>query len=147
MVDLAFGRLSSAAKLWSWSGQTLHARFQSVLSALKLPVEKQNSLKPLDPGSLRAGGATWHLKMTEDDEYCRRKGCWLSQKVMEVYVQETTALLFLKRITPESRDLVLALAQPFPQALELCCRHYASLSLPAEVWHVLLQNEKLEQGG
>lgn len=145
VVDLAYGRLPSEAKLWNMSGQTLRVHFQ--LAALKLPVDKRYGFKPLDPGSLRAGGATWHLHMTEDGEYyCRRKGRWLSQKVMEIYGQETTALLYLKRIAPESRDLVLALAQLFPRVDELC-RHYSSLRLPSEVWHVLLQNETLGRGG
>ena len=146
VVDLAFGRLPSSSKLWMWSGQTLRNRFSSVLAALRLPTERKHCLKPLDPGSLRAGGATWHLQVSEDGEYCRRKGRWLSQKVMEVYVQETTALLYLKHVSPDARELVLALAQLFPQVVNLCSQ-YASLSLPPSTWHILLQHETLGQGG
>jgi hypothetical protein len=35
-------------------------------------------------------------------------------KVMEVYVQETTALLYLKRIPKSSRQKVLSVTQLFP---------------------------------
>ena len=134
MVDLAFGGYEGGRRLWGQSGQALRARFQAVLTALRLPTSKNGSLKPLDPGSLRAGGATWHLQCTEDGEHCRGKGRWLSQKVTEVYVQETTALLHLKKIDPAARDLVLTLASWFPRVLELC-RLYSALHLPAEVWH------------
>ena len=36
-------------------------------------------------------------------------------KVMEVYVQETTALLYLKRIPKSSRQKVLSVTQLSPQ--------------------------------
>ena len=140
VVDLAFGDYEGGRRLWGHSGQTLRSRFQAVLAALQLPTAKTGALKPLDPGSLRAGGATWHLQMTEDGEYCRRKGRWLSQKVMEVYVQETTALLYLKKIDPSARDLILAMAGLFPRILELC-QTYKALHLPSVLWCNLLKTE------
>ena len=65
---------------------------------------------------------------------------------MEVYVQETTALLYLKKIDPTAKDLVLTLASLFPRVLELC-RLYSALHLPPEVWYVLLQTEALGRDG
>lgn len=140
VVDLAFGDYEGGRRLWGHSGQTLRSRFQAVLAALRLPTVRAGALKPLDPGSLRAGGATWHLQCTEDGEYCRRKGRWLSQKVMEVYVQETTALLYLKKIDPSARDLILAMAGLFPRILELC-QTYKALHLPSVLWCNLLKTE------
>jgi hypothetical protein len=50
--------------------------------------------------------------MSEDGEFCRRKGRWLNQKVMELYVQEAAALLYLKRIPAFIRQKVLAVFWP-----------------------------------
>lgn len=64
VVDFCFGHLSPSTLLWPWSGQTFRTRFRDVLQALKLPIHKIGDMKALDPGSLRSGGATWHLQMT-----------------------------------------------------------------------------------
>ena len=48
----ASGDKAEGTKLWEQSGQTLRLRFKDLL------VE-------LDVGSLRSGGATWHLQVTE----------------------------------------------------------------------------------
>ena len=111
VVDFCFGSLRPAAPLWPWTGQTFRNRFRVVLSALRLPTQKIGNMKTLDPGSLRSGGATWHLQMTEDGEYTRRKGRWLSTKIMEIYVQETASLLYLKRIPETSRIFTLEMAR------------------------------------
>ena len=140
VVNLAFGRLPETAKLWSWSGQTLRQRFRDVLAALLLPLERRGELKPLDLGSLRAGGATWHLATTENSEYTRRKGRWLSSRVMEIYVQETTALLFLKRVPAPARERVLSLAALFPQVLQQSLK-FSRLSLPFSFWRHLFGHE------
>ena len=62
VLDLAFGGKVENAKLWNKSGQTLRLRFCELLRELHLPVTKYGDMKPLDLGSLRAGGATWHLQ-------------------------------------------------------------------------------------
>ena len=79
-LDLAFGDRLEGSRLWEMSGQTLRVRFKELLRELQLPLEKSGDMKPLDLGSLRAGGATWHLQVTEDSEYCRRKGRWINVK-------------------------------------------------------------------
>ena len=122
------------------SGQTLRQRFRDVLTALLLPTERVGALKALDLGSLRAGGATWHLTMTEDSEYTRRKGRWLNHRVMEIYVQETTSLLFLKKIPETARERVLLLASLFPEVLKLA-HHWNNLRLPFSLWRHLYPQE------
>lgn len=143
VVDLAFGNLPESAKLWCWSGQTLRQRFRGLLVALLLPTQRSGNVKALDVGSLRAGGATWHLTMTEDREYTRRKGRWLSQRVMEIYVQETTSLLFLKKISESSRERVLLLASLFPRLLQKA-KHWNQMRLPPNMWRFLYQQEASE---
>lgn len=111
VTDLAFGHRAEGAKLWEQSGQTLC--LWSKASPRTWTASCTFSwLKPLDLGSSRSGGATWHLQMSEDGEFCRRKGRWLNQKVMELYVQEAAALLYLKRIPAFIRQKVLAVFWP-----------------------------------
>ena len=58
VVELTLGSLAPCQKLWPHSGQTFRSRFKAILEALSLPASPQGTLRPLDPGSLRAGGAT-----------------------------------------------------------------------------------------
>lgn len=107
---------------------------------------KLEGMKALDPGSLRSGGATWHLQLTEDGEYTRRKGRWISAKVMEIYVQETASLLYLKRIPDAARELVLSVAHLFPTVFTKVC-WYVKLGVAPSAWFILLQKEDLEATG
>lgn len=47
-------------------------------------------MRGFDLASLRPGGATLLLR-TEDLELIRRRGRWLSSRVMEIYLQEVMA--------------------------------------------------------
>ena len=58
IVELAFGHLPKDVRLWPYSSQTLRVRFRSLLQALGLPTGVVDGRRPLDLGSLRAGGAT-----------------------------------------------------------------------------------------
>ncbi len=100
VAEMAFSSMSMSQRLWPFSGQTLCLRFKDLLRAVGLPTEKRNGLKPLDLGSLRAGGATWTLQMTESGELCRRRGRWVSQKVMDLYIQEVSSLQYLNFVEP-----------------------------------------------
>ena len=142
VVDFCFGNLQASAPLWPWSGQTFRTRFRDVISALRLPVQKLGDMKALDPGSLRSGGATWHLQTTEDGEYTRRKGRWISAKIMEIYIQESASLLYLKRIPISSRDFVLCMAHLFPPVFAKV-QLYLRLGIAPTAWYVLLQKEVL----
>ena len=142
VVDLAFGEKTEGTRLWEKSGQTLRMRSKELLRELRLPLEKFNGMKPLDLGSLRAGGATWHLQITENSEYCRRKGRWINMKTMEIYVQETTSILYLKRIPSEARTKVLTVANLFPKILQRSIA-LQQANVPKNVWYALHNQEDL----
>lgn len=100
-------------------------------------------MKALDPGNLLSGGATWHFQTTEDGEYTRRKGRWLSPKIMmENYAQETASLWYLKRIPCSSCDFVLMIAHKFPHVFTKV-KFFASAGIATTAWFVLLQKEEL----
>lgn len=58
VVEIAFQHLKPYQKLWPFSGQTMRARFSSLLKANKLDSLPGQLSKGLDLGSLRAGGAS-----------------------------------------------------------------------------------------
>ncbi|CAE7273945.1 rluB [Symbiodinium sp. CCMP2592] len=87
LADIAFSRLQPSSRLWPYSAQTLRRRLDTILEALLIPTAR-NEERPLDLGSFRPGGATYLLQATEDAELVRRRGRWVSHKVMEVYLQE-----------------------------------------------------------
>ena len=139
-VHMAFSKLRPSEKLWNFSGQTLRSRFRSICKALDLPLETCNGLKPLDMGSLRPGGATWILQMTESGELVMRRGRWAAYKVMAIYLQEVSAITYLNRIPLASKSKILRLAENFTMM------HQKALSLwraaiPQECWWQLLQSQ------
>ena len=142
VVDFAYKDLSESDSLWPFSGQTLRTRFRHLLAALKLPTSQVGNMRPLDLGSLRSGGATWHLQVSEDAEYTRRKGRWLSFKVMEIYVQESLALVYLKRISEQSKQINFALARAFTSILDRAKQLHVA-RVPPSLWFKLIQQEDL----
>ena len=141
MIQTAFGRLGPHQRLWPMSGQTFRTRFRSVLTALKLPTTTEGSLKPLDPGSLRAGGASFLLLSTEDSELVRRRGRWSNHRMMEIYVQELTALTYSKHLHPTTLKTVTEVARAFPAVLQKTKRLLAA-KVPVSAWHVIFSTWK-----
>ena len=137
IIGLAFGELRPHHKLWPYSPQTLRLRLKSVLSAMWLPVVGTPMLKPLDLGSFRPGGATHIIQMTEDGELLQRRGRWANRKMMEIYVQEVSSLLYLKQVDPKVRQRVLQLASAFPD-LHRKASAFTAASIPTTVWYILL---------
>eukprot|EP00435_Cladocopium_sp_Y103_P057254 s392_g19.t1 len=94
-LSAMYGGSPLETKIWPFSAATLRKRFADVLRALKLPTEKHGDQKPFSLGSMRPGGATWLLHQTENSEVVRRRGRWISVKVMEIYLQEVVMSVVL----------------------------------------------------
>ena len=141
VAELAFGGMEKSQRLWPFSGQTMRVRFKDVLRALDLPFEKRNGLKPLDLGSLRAGGATWLLQSTESGELVRRRGRWVSQKVMDLYIQEVSSLQYLNHIDASVKSKVMVFARAFPEVLRKAISLHAA-KIDYRVWHILFRQPK-----
>ena len=137
VLQLSFQDLKQHERLWSFSPQTLRNRFQRLLAALRLDQLPAGLSKGLDLGSLRAGGASWMMLVTEDSEMVRRRGRWLSSKIMEIYVQEVSAIQFLHQIPDTTRRLVLAGTDLFPGILQQLLQWHAS-GTPESAWKYLL---------
>ena len=106
VLELAYRQLRPHEKLWPFSGQLLRSRFRQLLSSLGLQTA---GTRTLELSSLRPGAATWLLTVTENAELTRRRGRWISPKVMEIYVQETSAARFMVALTDRQRECVFSL--------------------------------------
>ena len=71
----------------------------------------------MDLGSLRAGGATFLLLLTEDSELVRRRGRWFAHRTMEIYLQEVSSTVFFPSLHSSVKDRILRLATAFPELL------------------------------
>ena len=146
VIVMAFADLAPEAKLWPFSGQTLRARFQRVCDCLGLPDGQTKGKKGLELGSFRPGGATWLLQSSENPELVRRRGRWLSPRVMEIYLQEVEAATFLSDQPVGVRTKVKDTAAAFPALLEKA-KHWHLARVPTSTWFFLLSNSEGEERG
>ena len=135
--ECSFQDLRADDNLWNFSPQTLRSRFQSLLKALRLDVLPPKVARGLDLGSLRAGGASWLMLTSEDSELVRRRGRWLTSKIMEIYVQEVSAIQFLPQLPQRTRLLVIDGAGLFPFLLQKIC-HLHACGIPETAWRFLI---------
>ncbi|CAK9068890.1 Uncharacterized protein SCF082_LOCUS34606 [Durusdinium trenchii] len=138
VVSLAFEKLKPEFKLWPLSGQTMRSRFQRLLEACGLDRLPDNLSRGIDLGSLRAGGASWLLMVSEDSEMTRRRGRWISSKIMEIYAQEAWSIQFLHALPPSTKKTVLDGARAFPWLLEQAMKWHRAL-VPERIWFLLLR--------
>ena len=133
LVILAFEHLLPNEKLWPQSNQTFRNRFRLLQSAVGLPTATNRNCRPLDLGSLRPGGATWLLQVTENAELVRRRGRWTTTKVLEVYLQETACVRFLNGLDNVAKEKVYFMAALFPTLLAKA-DSLASAMIPPSAW-------------
>jgi len=99
--------------LWPMSSSTLRKRLNLLQTALGMPTARSHDSCPYDLGSFRPGGATDMLQQFEDSELVRRRGRWVSHKVLEIYLQEVSTATFHTRLSAESRSKVQRLSSSF----------------------------------
>lgn len=116
-----YGRSDPSDTLWPFSASTLRKRFSMLLAALELPERRQRSTyRPYDLASLRGGGAIWLLHTAESPELVRRRGRWISNRLMEASLQEVQVTTYERHVSQKTRDLVSLCAGGFASALQRC---------------------------
>lgn len=110
------------------------------MKALDLPESAHAGLRPLDLGSLRPGGATYLLQVTESGDLVQRRGRWASYRIMSIYIQEASTS-FMMRLPLEKRQKVLTLASWFPDTLKLSWK-FERASIPQTVWFYLFASHQ-----
>ena len=137
VLQLAFSKLGPTDKLWPYSPSTMRSHFQKLLSAIGLKANAIPGLRDLDMGSLRAGGATWLMQCTENPDYVRRRGRWITTRVMEIYIQEISSITFLPRLDAELRSPIFTVANFFEEMLTTAER-WQRWNYPTSTWHFLV---------
>ena len=135
LLDLAFGNAAPTTMLWPLSGATLRRRFEQLQARLGL---KEHGRFTFDLSSFRPGGATWMLGLTENSELVRRRGRWLSLRVMDIYLQEVVAITLLPSLPADIRSLIEALAENFSGLLQRAT-FFESRHIPRAAWYRLLE--------
>ena len=132
-------------KLWAFSAATLRRRFVQVLSSIGLQTKVLGGTRPFDLGSLRPGGATHMLAVTEDAMLVQRRGRWVSMQVMNIYLQEVSVATCLPRLDPDVRGRIQRLCQIYPQVLEKSLEHL-KYRIPTTAWNLLYRHTPNEAG-
>ena len=136
IIRIGLSHLQPHERLWPMSGATLRLRFQKILMKLSLPWRVGDRPKPMTLASLRPGGATWLITTTESAELVRRRGRWLSFKIMECYLQEVVSITYLNEVDKKAKEQVLSALGVFPTLLGAAIRFKASC-IPEATWHFL----------
>ena len=132
LLSCAFGGLSDGEMLWPLSPSTLRKRFFQLLAALGISEDVKGNM-PYTLSSLRPGGATYWLQLTEDAEFVRRKGRWLSTRVLEIYLQEAVFATYHSKLSCVTKSRVTDLCKNFPEILEKAA-FFKRSNFPFSLW-------------
>ena len=81
------------------------------------------------------------LQLTENPDLVRRRGRWLSTKIMEIYLQEVQAATYLPSLQDDQRAALTEACDLFPYVLARVLFFTAS-NIPPQVWYYLLSDRK-----
>ena len=111
----------------------MRSRFKQLQISLGLKVTREGGHVPYELSSLRPGGATFYLRHTEDGEFVRRKGRWLSTKVLEIYIQEAVVATYQSRLSDQCRRDIEVLSGRFHEILRTAIVNL-NANIPTSLW-------------
>ena len=76
------------------------------------------------------------MLISEDAEILRRRGRWLSSRIMEIYVQEITSLRFLPAQSERTKLCIYTAMQCFHDILNEAT-FLIKIKVPVQHWYVL----------
>ena len=135
-LSVVFAGYQPDQLLWPMSSSTLRKRLNLLQTALGMPTARSHDSCPYDLGSFRPGGATDLLQQFEDLELVRRRGRWVSHKVLEIYLQEVSTATFHTKLSAESRSKISRLSFAFTD-IRLQCQDFLKNNIPAIAWRHL----------
>ena len=88
------------------------------------------------------------MMVSDNVEMILRRGRWVSMNVMEIYVQEVSAVQFIPNLPLHVKRQVIEGAAIFPWILSQA-QILDRIDIPHSVWPIILRDEalKLEQNG
>ena len=139
LITATFKSYSPEDPIWPFSPATLRRRFCQLLQSIGLPIKAIGTVRPYDLGSLRAGGATWMLGLTEDSSLVQRRGRWLAYRVMTIYLQEIQVVTAVPRLDPAVKKVIEDLNSVFPEVLKTALQHLR-YHIPFRAWFLLFRH-------
>lgn len=146
LLTAIYNGFPASSKLWPYSAETLRKRFNHLLAALGLQTERSKGRRPFNLGSLRPGGATHLLLASEDSEMVRRRGRWVTSRVMEIYLQEIMYTTYAEKLDRNTRIQVMQLAGNFSKILNTAVG-FLNCAVPPQTWWSLFQASDGEELG
>ena len=73
----------------------------------------------------------------EDSELVRRRGRWLSHRIMEIYIQEVSSIQLFHHLTQDCQDRIFAALGAFRDLLSKV-QFFQSTGILPNVWYRLL---------
>ena len=146
LLQGVYQRVPKDEKLWPYSSATLRKRFNNLLAELGLPTDHHGGSRPFDLGSLRPGGATHLLLLTESPDLVRRRGRWISNRVCEIYLQEVIYTTFTEQLNPQVKTRIHSYAAVFPKVLQIALG-FLNTAIPPPVWPLLFRAHNVEELG
>ena len=108
-------------------------RFRQLQTALGLDTTRRDGNVPYELSPLRPGGATFYLQLTENGDFVRRRGRWLSSKVLEIYIQEAAVATYQSRLTPQCRTDIQELFGRFQEVSKTAVARLRA-NIPTQLW-------------
>ena len=78
------------------------------------------------------------MQTTDNGELVRRRGRWQNHRIMEVYIQEVSSLLYLQKLPRPTRDKIIEVAQFFNEVVEKVTV-FLEAGIPLNAWCILFQ--------
>ena len=132
LLDLLYGLAPGSQILWPMSAAAFRGRWNRLCGALDVPhVESESGVTP---GGLRGGGATALYEETEDLPLVRRRGRWMREATVEIYLQEVAHAELLNRLSEQSKKMLRQLSAMLPAVLNIAFINLEA-RVPFHMWY------------
>ena len=124
-VAIVLLAILSVCILWGWRAEagTFGLAWGALLRIGEATGATRSALVlPRTSCSLNSQHFVHLLQATKNAELVRRRGRWVSHKVMEAYLQEIAASTFYPGLAPAAKQKVLKAASCFPKLLQQACQ-------------------------
>ena len=139
LLELVFARFAPSQPLWHMSPSSFRKRFNQLQQSLGLVNGRNAAGVQFEPASLRPGGATHLLMLTDNADMVRRRGRWISTRVLEIYLQEASFATYTQRLSEQSKRRITEVGQNFEQILAQTA-FFVNSGFPCTAWkHLWVQ--------
>lgn len=78
------------------------------------------------------------MQTMESPDMLQRRGRWANRKMMDIYIQEITAVVYLQRMPAETKSVILTVADSFLNVVNKA-EIFIRAKIPTNAWQILFQ--------